>query len=113
MYEMVQNAYGVTMVSCLVPLVAGIYWKRANVPGAVLAVTLGLAGWGTAAWLASDAMLPPVLVGLLASTFGMLVGAAAVGRASAPTYARAPHGGAASAAERAAQRRQPRPPPRT
>jgi len=113
MYEMVQNAYGVTMVSCLVPLVAGIYWKRANVPGAVLAVTLGLAGWGTAAWLAPDAMLPPVLVGLLASTFGMVVGATAAGRAPAPTYARAPHDGAPSAAERAAQRRPPRPPPRT
>src|SRR5512134_3510579 len=30
MYEMVQNAYKVTLVGALVPLAAGIYWKRAN-----------------------------------------------------------------------------------
>lgn len=115
MYEMVQNAYGVTMVSCLVPLVAGIYWKRANVPGAVLSVTLGLASWGAAAWLAPDAMLPPVLVGLLASAFGMLVGTYAAAGPSAPTYARAPHGEAASGRRGAASRAPGRPPlpPRT
>ena len=33
MYEMVQNAYKVTLVSCIVPLAAGIYWKRANDAG--------------------------------------------------------------------------------
>jgi len=113
MYEMVQNAYGVTMVSCLVPLAAGIYWKRANVPGAVLAVTLGLAAWGVATWLAADAMLPPVLVGLLASTFGMLVGAYGAGPAPAPTYARAPHAGAPHRAERPAPRTRKQAPRRT
>ena len=30
---MVQNAYKVTLVSCIVPLAAGIYWKRANNAG--------------------------------------------------------------------------------
>ena len=38
MYEMVQNAYKVTLVSCIVPLAAGIYWKRATNLGAMLAV---------------------------------------------------------------------------
>jgi len=74
MYEMVQSAYGVTMVSCLAPLVAGLYWKRANVSGAVLAVVLGLAVWGTAELITPDATLPPVLAGLLASIFGMVMG---------------------------------------
>ncbi|MEJ2173815.1 MAG: sodium:solute symporter family protein [bacterium] len=74
MYEMVQDSAGVTMVSCLVPLVAGLCWKRANVPGAVLSVILGLAAWGAAENLAPDALLPPVLVGLLASVFGMVMG---------------------------------------
>jgi len=75
MYEMVQGAYGVTMVSCLVPLVAGVYWKRANVPGAVLSVVFGLAVWGGAELLAPDATLPPVLAGLVASILGMVIGA--------------------------------------
>jgi hypothetical protein len=30
MYEMVQNAYNVTLAGAFVPLVAGAYWKRAN-----------------------------------------------------------------------------------
>jgi len=77
MYEMVQGAYGVTMVSCLVPLVAGLYWKRANVPGAVLSVVLGLAVWGGAEGFAPDATFPPVLAGLVASIVGMVVGACA------------------------------------
>ena len=84
MYEMVQDAYGVTMVSCLAPLVAGLYWKRANVPGAVLSVVLGLGVWGTSGQIAPDATLPPVLAGLLASTLGMLIG----GYATEPRRAR-------------------------
>jgi len=78
MYEMVQDSSGVTMVCCLVPLVAGLYWKRANVQGAVLAVVLGLVVWRGAAWLAPDAMVPPVLAGLLASIGGMVIGTVAV-----------------------------------
>jgi len=74
MYEMVQDSSGVTMVSCLVPLVAGLYWKRASTPGAALSVILGLAVWGAAERLAPDALFPPVLAGLLASIFGMVAG---------------------------------------
>jgi SSS family transporter len=74
MYEMVQNAYKVTLVSCAVPLVAGIYWKRASVPGAMLSVVLGLATWGVAEVVAPEATIPPQLAGLAASLFGMLMG---------------------------------------
>jgi SSS family solute:Na+ symporter len=84
MYEMVQNAYKVTLVSCIVPLAAGIYWKRANVPGAVLSVVLGLGAWITAEFVAAEATVPPQLVGLAASLFGMVVGAYA---ARAPAHA--------------------------
>src|SRR6266404_1623907 len=45
MYDMVQNAYTVTLVSAFVPLAAGIFWKRANNPGALLSAALGLAAW--------------------------------------------------------------------
>ncbi|MDA1117037.1 MAG: sodium:solute symporter family protein [Proteobacteria bacterium] len=74
MYEMVQNAYKVTLVSCIVPLAAGIYWKRASVPGAVLSVVLGLGAWITAEFVAPEATVPPQLVGLAASLFGMVAG---------------------------------------
>ncbi|MDH4094080.1 MAG: sodium:solute symporter family protein [Betaproteobacteria bacterium] len=74
MYEMVQNAYKVTLVSCLVPLAAGVFWKRANVAGATLSVVLGLGAWGVAEVVAPEATLPPQLVGLAASLFGMVMG---------------------------------------
>src|SRR6185436_5500380 len=74
MYEMVQNAYKVTLVSCIVPLAAGIYWRRANVPGALLSVAFGLIAWGVAELVAGDATVPPALVGLAASVFGMVMG---------------------------------------
>jgi solute:Na+ symporter, SSS family len=102
MYEMVQDSSGVTMVSCLVPLVAGLYWKRANIPGAVLSVTLGLVVWGGAEAFAPQAMLPPVLVGLLASILGMMIGTYGTApgrlRAAAPS---APGAGDAATAHRA------------
>ncbi len=87
MYEMVQNAYKVTLVSCIVPLAAGIFWKRANVPGAVLSVVLGLAAWIAAEFVAPEGVVPPQLVGLAASLFGMVAGTCA---ARAP--ARSHHG---------------------
>jgi SSS family solute:Na+ symporter len=74
MYEMVQNAYKVTLVSCIVPLAAGIYWKRATTLGAMLSVVFGLGSWGVAELAAGDATLPPQLVGLGFSLFGMVLG---------------------------------------
>ncbi len=74
MYEMVQNAYKVTLVSCIVPLAAGIYWRRANVPGALLSVVFGLGSWAVAESVAGEATVPPALVGLAFSVFGMVVG---------------------------------------
>jgi SSS family solute:Na+ symporter len=74
MYEMVQNAYKVTLVSCIVPLAAGIYWKRASSAGAMLAVVFGLASWGIAEMVAADATVPPALAGLAFSILGMVLG---------------------------------------
>ena len=74
MYEMVQNAYKVTLVSCIVPLAAGIYWKHATNVGAMLSVVFGLVSWGIAELLAADATLPPQLVGLAFSLLGMVLG---------------------------------------
>jgi SSS family transporter len=77
MYEMVQSAYKVTLVSCIVPLAAGIYWRRANATGAVISVVFGLFSWGVAEIFAADATVPPPLVGLAFSALGMALGSMA------------------------------------
>ena len=75
MYDMVQNAYTVTLVAALVPLAAGIFWKRANNAGALASCVCGLAGWLGAAFFVPEATLPPPLVGLGFSIVGMIAGA--------------------------------------
>ena len=92
MYEMVQNAYKVTLVGAFVPLVCGIYWKRATTQGALLSALAGLAVWGICEAFFADAMLPPQIVGLFASILGMVVGSLApqlVRDGRAGTHARA------------------------
>ena len=81
MYEMVQNAYKVTLVGAFVPLVCGIYWKRATTQGAAVSALLGLAVWGLCElfWPEADesVIVPPQLVGLAASIVGMVAGSLA------------------------------------
>jgi Na+/proline symporter len=92
MYEMVQNAYKVTLVSCIVPLAAGIFWRRANTVGATLSVVFGLGTWVTAEFVAPEATVPPQLVGLAASLFGMVLGSyAARAKAAHPPAHPAAH----------------------
>jgi solute:Na+ symporter, SSS family len=74
MYEMVQDAYKVTLVSAFIPLVAGIYWKRANAAGAMMSIVLGLLSWGAMELWGSETIWPPQLVGLAFATAGMLIG---------------------------------------
>jgi SSS family solute:Na+ symporter len=74
MYDMVQNAYKVTLVGAFVPLAAGIFWKRASVPGAAVSMIFGLGSWGVAELTAADATVPPQLVGLAFSILGMVLG---------------------------------------
>jgi len=74
MYEMVQDAYKVTLVGAFVPLVCGIYWERATTQGALLAALAGLATWVVCEKFFAEATVPPQLVGLFASVVGMLVG---------------------------------------
>ncbi|MFM8574812.1 MAG: sodium:solute symporter family protein [Limnohabitans sp.] len=77
MYEMVQNAYNVTLTGAFVPLVAGAFWKRANTQGALFSVVLGIGIWLGANTVAADALVPPNLVGLMASVIGMVLGSLA------------------------------------
>ncbi|HQS98814.1 MAG TPA: sodium:solute symporter family protein [Thiobacillus sp.] len=73
-HDMVANAYKVTLACAFVPLVAGLYWKRANNLGAGLAIVLGLVVWIAMEFVAPDAALPPQFAGLIASATGMIAG---------------------------------------
>ncbi len=74
-YEMVGNAYKVTLVAAVVPLFAGLFWKRATTQGALLAIVAGLSSWLYLEYsLTDDAFWPPQLAGLLFSLGAMIVG---------------------------------------
>jgi Na+/proline symporter len=100
MYDMIQNAYTVTLVSAFVPLAAGVFWKRANNTGAILSAVFGLVSWLTADSLAADATVPPPLVGLAFSVAGMVVGSI-LPREREPVSAHAPQAGHAAHAAHA------------
>jgi Na+/proline symporter len=74
-YEMVGNAYKVTLVAAVVPLFAGLFWKRATTQGALTAIVFGLGSWLYLEFtLTDEAFWPPQLAGLLFSLGGMLLG---------------------------------------
>ncbi|MEK8050147.1 sodium:solute symporter family protein [Ideonella sp. DXS22W] len=78
-YDLVSSAYQVTLVAAFVPLVFGLYWKRATTQGAIFSVVAGLA-----VWIACFPQVSPIgeqfpgqLAGLLAAVAGMLLGSLA------------------------------------
>ena len=73
-HQMVANAYKVTLACAFVPLVAGLYWKRATNLGAGLSIVLGFGCWIAMEFIAPDAALPPQFAGLIASLTGMMAG---------------------------------------
>jgi len=73
-HGMVENAYKVTLVAAFVPLVAGLYWKRATTQGAACAIIGGLASWITLEFAAIDGLWPPQFIGFLLSVTGMIAG---------------------------------------
>lgn len=75
-FEMVENAYKVTLVGAFIPLLAGVYWKRANTNGALCSTTLGIAVWLVCEVIIpeGEAACPPQLAGFVASAIGMVAG---------------------------------------
>ena len=74
-YDLVSGAYQITLVGAFIPLVFGLYWKRATTQGAVLSIVLGVGTWVAFLSMSSLAELfPGQLVGLIAALIGMLVG---------------------------------------
>jgi SSS family solute:Na+ symporter len=81
-YELVGESSVFSLVSLFVPLLAGLYWKKATATGAILSMIFGMLGWITSLWLIGDGaengniwiQIPPMLYGLVASALGMLAG---------------------------------------
>jgi len=74
-YEMVSGAYQVPLVGALVPLAAGLYWKRATTQGALAAVFMGLGVWLLVICVPGwSELFPQQLAGLLAAAVGMAAG---------------------------------------
>lgn len=73
-FEMVENAYKITLAGAFIPLLAGIYWKRANTAGALTSIAFGVGTWIGFELFAAESICPPQLAGLFASAIGMLIG---------------------------------------
>jgi SSS family transporter len=86
MYDMIQNAYSVTLVAAFVPLAAGIFWKRANNAGAIVSALSGFAGWLAVEWFVNDPALPSPLVGLAFSLLGVVAGSLVPRPVRAPAH---------------------------
>ncbi|WP_313704979.1 sodium:solute symporter family protein [Massilia sp.] len=78
-YELVSSAYQVTLVAAFVPLLMGLYWKRATTQGAILSIGAGLFVWILFFPQISSLgeQFPGQLAGLLAAFAGMFVGSLA------------------------------------
>jgi SSS family solute:Na+ symporter len=73
-HAMVENAYKVTLVMALVPLFAGIYWKKASNFGAVCSIVAGVIVWVPLEFIVPDAALPPHFAGFIVAAFAMIIG---------------------------------------
>ena len=76
-YELVSQAYQITLVGAFVPLTLGLYWRRATTQGAALSLLLGVGTWALffipplKPW--AD-VLPGQLAGLIAAFIGIIAG---------------------------------------
>jgi solute:Na+ symporter, SSS family len=75
-YELVSSAYQVTLVGAFVPLVAGLYWKKASTQGAIASLALGIGVWLVCMFTTAETF-PPQLAGLIAAAAGMVLGSLA------------------------------------
>jgi solute:Na+ symporter, SSS family len=73
-YEMVSGAYQVTLVGAFIPLVFGLYWRRATTQGAIFSIVMGLLTWGLFLATPAGQEFPAQLAGILAAFAGMLIG---------------------------------------
>ncbi len=72
-YDLVALSSVLSLVSLFIPLMAGLYWKKANELGAILSISLGMTGWLIFEY-AVPTEFPSLLWGLGCSIVGLLVG---------------------------------------
>ncbi len=73
-YDMVSSAYQVTLVGAFIPLVFGLFWKRATTQGAIFSISMGLVVWIFFMFTPYGEEFPAQLAGLVAALIGMLAG---------------------------------------
>lgn len=75
-YELVSAAYQVTLVGAFVPLVMGLYWRRATTQGAILSLAAGVSTWILffPQFTSLGEQFPGQLAGLIAAFGGMVMG---------------------------------------
>jgi SSS family transporter len=74
-FKMVESAYQITLVMAFIPLLCGVYWRRATNQGALLSIFLGVSTWLSILIAGPEApFVPAHLAGLLSSAFGMVAG---------------------------------------
>ena len=75
-YDLVSAAYQITLVGAFVPLVFGLYWKRATTQGAIASLALGIATWLIyfPQITSLGERFPGQLAGLIAAIVGMVGG---------------------------------------
>ncbi len=73
-YEMVSGAYQVTLVGAFLPLVCGLYWKRATRHGAIASIVLGIFTWLIFLLTPLGAEYPAQLMGIIMAGVGMVAG---------------------------------------
>jgi Na+/proline symporter len=73
-FQMVESAYKVTLVTAFVPLAFGLYWLRATTQGAYFAMGAGLGTWLTAEIFIQSEVWPAQMLGFIAAIAGMVAG---------------------------------------
>jgi SSS family transporter len=73
-YDLVAGAYQLPLVGAFVPLLAGLYWKRATTQGAIFSIVMGMLTWLLFLGTPAGQAFPAPLAGLLMAGAGMVIG---------------------------------------
>lgn len=87
-FGMVESAYKITLAGAFVPLFFGAFWKRATNQGALAAIIGGISSWVLVEVLVGEeSLVPPQLIGLAVSVFGMVAGSLLPQKIAGTTHA--------------------------
>ena len=74
-FGMVESAYKVTLAGAFVPLIFGVFWRKATSQGALLAIVAGIGSWiGIELLFGDEILIPAQLLGLGVSIVSMILG---------------------------------------